>query len=288
MAVQLPKTIRQWFTPEQACQYLSQAFECEVELSDLEYFCDVKQLSVMAKLNQQKELELNSMYDLENFFCFHYAYTVPDDPEFCGKLIITYHINAGIYPVRIDTHGISLFRFANNLYRGVENVEFRAARIDLLDSAQLDYPEFSDFDITKKEINKITVGINKPSGLFTHQYDSILIFDLNEDDDFEIGFTRHELNRFIQAQTEPTPETREPKELNTNERNSLHALIYALTLKDVEADLQSAVPHDTGASKTDTASKIKARLDKQGINLTAKTIREHIKNAHETAQELKK
>ena len=110
MAVQLPKTIRQWFTPEQACQYLSQAFECEVELSDLEYFCDVKQLSVMAKLNQQKELELNSMYDLENFFCFHYAYTVPDDPEFCGKLIITYHINAGIYPVRIDTHGISLFR----------------------------------------------------------------------------------------------------------------------------------------------------------------------------------
>ena len=99
-----------------------------------------------------------------------------------------------------------------------------------------------------------------------------------------------ELDRFIKAQSEPmtTPETKEPKELNTNERNSLHALIYALTLKDVEADMQSAIPHDTDASKTDTASKIKTRLDNQGITLTAKTIRDHINNAHETAKELKK
>jgi hypothetical protein len=36
MTMQLPRTIRQWFTPEQACQYLSQAFECEVVLSDLQ------------------------------------------------------------------------------------------------------------------------------------------------------------------------------------------------------------------------------------------------------------
>jgi hypothetical protein len=104
-------------------------------------------------------------------------------------------------------------------------------------------------------------------------------------DDLYIMHT--ELDRFIKAQSEPTPETKEPKELNTNERNSLHALIYALTLKDVEADMLSAIPHDADAKQTDTASKLKRRLDKQGINLTEKTIRNHIKSAHTTAQELK-
>ena len=51
---------------------------------------------------------------------------------------------------------------------------------------------------------------------------------VNPDNSFEVGYPRHELDRFIKAQSEPTPETKEPKELNPTERQSLHTIIKTL------------------------------------------------------------
>ena len=269
MAVQLPKTIRQWFTPKQACDYLSQAFECEVTHDILkrdykgfifESFRTTTDYNHTHTFTAHLEMDAHLRNALQMVF-------EVDDANF---YTIEYKIPQGIYTLtefyENDFHLNAYYLDFSNITATVTDIFDNIERVIQLNDIKIpSYLVLSDDDAER----------------VSNQYGESAIVG-------EFGYPRHELDRFIKAQTEPTPETREPKELNTNERNSLHALIYALTLKDVEADLKSAVQHDTGASKTDTASKIKKRLNTQGINLTEKTIRDHIKSAHETAQELKK
>ena len=101
MTVQLPKTIRQWFTPEQACKYLSDAFECEVLESDLNIFIIEHRIGVFYKTFIAKELYFICETDL----VFHNAWFSKFNECFSQKnqtsdyIYLTYTLEKGEYEV---------------------------------------------------------------------------------------------------------------------------------------------------------------------------------------------
>ena len=115
MAVQLPKTIRQWFTPEQACVYLSQAFECEIELSDLSYFLINRQIQLFFQqktdriyYDTESILALSSygIYNIDDIKSENVDNTLEhllngfDDYE---RLKVCLYTPAGIYKIEFDS-----------------------------------------------------------------------------------------------------------------------------------------------------------------------------------------
>jgi hypothetical protein len=303
------ENIQQWFTPDEAARYIFEGDDIDataldeyLENQELKLYCKVKETStiqiidpaqlgmfdkifmVMRDKPQPKMRLIGNPLTLSN----EVRIVEPSEYEFyepVARYGIEASLECGVYPVVKNKDGLIELELskmvgtcflindtdsvADYMYCGILDNDLLA-----FDHAPkvIDYGTYFTIDAYQYE-NK-TVEHNSIGGV-------------KKSESLDLGFTRTELDRFIKAQTEPTPETKEPKELNTNERNSLHALIYALTLKDVEADMQSAIAHDADAKRTDTASKLKRRLDKQGINFTEKTIRNHIKSAHTTAQELK-
>lgn len=219
MAVLLPKTIRQWFTPEQACKYLSQAFECEIEQSDLDYFHFVGELNFQIKVN--REVILSYQHENRNLFE-------------CSDIVPTLDMEVlGIEPQEDDRLEV-FFKISPQIYNGVyvekitnESETFIICLKELLGLWRLVKPENvfkgakNAKPITLKTIRKIENSLTSHCLVEVQKY-------INDDCICEIGYTRTELNHFIDSKTEPTPEPQKIKDLNPTEREALHNIIKAL------------------------------------------------------------
>lgn len=219
MAVQLPKTIRQWFTPEQACQYLSQAFECEVTVDDINYFTDKNELSryfkVMDKfwflhMRQDKWCGLSKPYWYESV---ELTYLIEDEIE---REQIFEKLNLNLRePERIVSVDL------------IEAKEYKVLPASIFESSsQIFLDAFSIKKIYARSIEDIKLRRFTNFIALNGSGDKYAIpVAVNTG---EIGYPRHELDRFIKTQTEPIPEPQEIKDLNPTERDALHNIIKAL------------------------------------------------------------
>ena len=94
MAVQLPKTIRQWFTPEQACEYLSRAFECEVLQKDLDYFSE--NLPLYIRTNETISGLIPIFKELYDFEPIYRNFLNTEH----GRGMVQFKVHSGIFKVR--------------------------------------------------------------------------------------------------------------------------------------------------------------------------------------------
>ena len=207
MAVQLPKTIRQWFTRKQACDYLSQAFECEVthDILKRDYKGFIfESFRTTTDYNHTFTAHLEMDAHLRN--ALQMVFEV-DDANF---YTIEYKIPQGIYTLtefyENDFHLNAYYLDFSNITATVTDIFDNIERVIQLNDIKIpSYLVLSDDDAER----------------VSNQYGESAIVG-------EFGYPRHELDRFIKAQTEPTPETKEPKELNPTERQSLHTIIKTL------------------------------------------------------------
>ena len=203
MAVQLPKTIRQWFTPEQACKYLSQAFECEVTESDLNQ--NLSDLPIYIKVPE------------------NIVTTIPVFERLC-EIEPIYRNLLNKYG-----HGLTVIKITGDIFKVLSkewdyDFEIWLYKVDL-QYKQITFGDTIDSTVLNMNINELDIQFV----LFSDEKE---MHDVKNDYLHgkilgEIGYPRHELERFIKAQTE-TPETQEPKELSTRERGTYQNIIKSL------------------------------------------------------------
>ncbi len=205
MAVQLPKTIRQWFTPEQACEYLSRAFECEVLQKDLDYFSE--NLPLYIRTNETISGLIPIFKELYDFEPIYRNFLNTEH----GRGMVQFKVHSGIFKVRsvewdrdfcVRCYQIDLstekVAFGENIDSQEMNFNTNSLNLNFI----LHESEEQAFRDEKTEIFNVIIG--------------------------QIGYPRHELDRFINSQTEPTPKPQEIKDLNPTERDALHNIIKAL------------------------------------------------------------
>ena len=277
MAKNAMKSIRNWFSPEQTCQYLTQQFKTEVILSDLEDLINNNQIQLHVRLNKFKKMDVYSIGDLIHFKNFYISKDKVEPPDYLlnkqidisdlpenTPLKISYEIEPGVYMASwLGVHK-DRFQFSDSFIRGIDCDLNRIGLITIWDK------KISDFSLLKSNL------LDYPNYL-TSSFDKDFVeFGLNREvDQFEIGFPLNELEKFVKQSSDGL--------LNVKIKQSLYTIIYALTLNDIDEPdgLKGAIKHDFEAKKTNTASLIIRRLQNKGYNIDATTVREHINNAYE-------
>lgn len=191
MTVQLPKTIRQWFTPEQACEYLSRAFECEVLQKDLDYFSE--NLPFYIRANEVISGFIPIFKELCDFEPIYRNYLNTEH----GRGMVQFKVHSGIFKVRSVEWDRDFCVRCYEIDLSIEKVAFGES----IDSQEMKFNTNSlnlNFILHESEEQAIR---DEKTEIF-----NVIIG--------EIGYPRHELDRFIKAQTEPettSPQNEEPK-----------------------------------------------------------------------------
>lgn len=249
MTIKLPKTIRQWFTPEKACNYLSQAFECEVELSDLDYYASSKQLFQYYKLHERYSDELvdyrvnNHISDITQLLNKH---NLPDSTI----LELRYIIAKGEYKL---CSYISAIKYLDSEEICINVNEYNLTIL---------FSYNDDNKITRQVFEVIEKKSKYPRG-------KSFRVRIN---DGELGYTRSELDRFIKAQTEPTSTAQiESKGEPSNSQLAVIGIMLEMLLTGKDAKGKDAIK--ANATQNTIADAIETFADKfeNRTGLAAKT-----------------
>ena len=247
MAVQLPKTIRQWFTPEQACQYLSQAFECEITKKDLEHFHFEGQINFQVRVTRDiwfaYQYECPQIYECSNIVPSLDMELLGREPQEDERVEILFHISPQIYKgacydpneevetfIIYTTDLLALWRIIN-ADRIIKNVKNTAP-------------------ITLKTIRKIEKIASKANFIEIQRYiDDVCVADL--------GYTKAELNMFIESQiittTDNSQQIARPTPIASQHRENL--------LRRIKAEGLDALQLTAGkGGKSGSKAQIKALL----------------------------
>lgn len=203
MAVQLPKTIRQWFTPEQACEYIATITGSDFVQSDLDYFVRDRVISQYFRITESRfyyfNQNLHGEFGLGYPFCDTFSWWCNDLPEqdlerITKKLKIS---NSDEEVFHVD-----VFRMGE--YKVLPRSFFDDDGIIHIDADVVKELYALSFDDFKNAIGSgwVSIDSEKRDGYAVKVSLSTGV----------IGYPKHELDRFIKAQTDPTPETKEPKE----------------------------------------------------------------------------
>lgn len=246
MARLSPDNFRQWFTFEQASQYLFQKNDTDLLLECLQNNILKKQYRLTNKSTG------TSIYpaiaeELELFY-FNSIHPLPplSKNSFTDNDYIEVMLCApeGIYDVEqsIYKNAFTVSDFVSreyDVYLTIQNATayYRKEKNSTLTLAELKrylkkHKNTSDkiFRITHTEYDRYFQNDVRRDA------EDALLSDRGLTDSF--GFTRDRLDTFIKSQTEPTPEPPEPKEITTRERgtyqNIIKALLYELKERDVD------------------------------------------------------
>ena len=277
MVSRATKSVRSWFSPEQACQYLAQQLNTEVILNDLEELIDNQQIQLYVRLNKYKSICINNVGELIYFKTFYIRKDKVVSPDYLTNkqidfedlpdnvpLQITYEIEKGVYATNRRSAQTERFNFENSYYSVFDCNPNRSGLVAILNE------KITDLSLQKSNLREYPNYLNNNLDV------TCVEFMLNpKTDQFEFGFPLEELEKLVDQSCNDY--------LNTKTKHSLYAIIYALTLKDLEEPdvLKGAVKHNIEAKKNNTASLIITRLQNKGLDIDPKTVREHIKNAYD-------